>query len=138
MYHFRYLWIKHNNQNDIKEGPISNFMPKIDCHIDAAYWVPQRSTAYLFNGTDIVHLCIASKMLNNMNSQCYRQRRYDFLDRERISSKRQSEKHQQSGVPVMGREDRCCGPHSQNCTHPILHPTSVLEVNYRDTTAMYH
>ncbi|XP_039526334.1 stromelysin-1-like [Pimephales promelas] len=47
----QYLWIKHNNQNDIKEGPISNFMPKIDCQIDAAYWVPQRSTAYLFNGT---------------------------------------------------------------------------------------
>ncbi|XP_077064477.1 matrix metalloproteinase-20 [Siphateles boraxobius] len=47
----KYLWIKHNNQNDIKEGPISNFMPKIDRQIDAAYWVPQRSTAYLFNGT---------------------------------------------------------------------------------------
>lgn len=47
----KYLWIKHNNQNDIKEGPISNFMPNIDRKIDAAYWVPQRATAYLFNGT---------------------------------------------------------------------------------------
>ncbi|XP_055052596.2 matrix metalloproteinase-20 isoform X2 [Misgurnus anguillicaudatus] len=47
----KYLWIKHNNQNDIKEGPISNFMPNIDRQIDAAYWVPQRATAYLFNGT---------------------------------------------------------------------------------------
>lgn len=54
LFSFRYLWIKHNNQNDIKEGPISNFMPNIDCKIDAAYWLPQRATAYLFNGTDSV------------------------------------------------------------------------------------
>ncbi|XP_030634002.1 matrix metalloproteinase-20 [Chanos chanos] len=46
----RYLWIKQNNLNDIKEGAISNFMPKIDTEIDAAYWVPKRSTAYLFSG----------------------------------------------------------------------------------------
>lgn len=54
MFLCRYLWIKHNNQNDIKEGPVSNFMPNIDSKIDAAYWVPQRATAYLFNGTDVV------------------------------------------------------------------------------------
>ncbi|XP_036417883.1 matrix metalloproteinase-20 [Colossoma macropomum] len=48
----RYLWIKHNNKNDIKEGPINNFMPNINSKIDAAYWVPQRSTAYLFSGSD--------------------------------------------------------------------------------------
>ncbi|XP_041920617.1 collagenase 3 isoform X1 [Alosa sapidissima] len=47
----RYLWIKHDEQYDIKEGPIHNFMPKIDKNINAAYSVPQRSTAYLFNGT---------------------------------------------------------------------------------------
>lgn len=66
MYYFRYLWIKHNNQNDIKEGPISNFMPKIDCQIDAAYWVPQRSTAYLFNGTDIVWHCVSLNCLQDI------------------------------------------------------------------------
>ncbi|XP_031428697.1 collagenase 3 [Clupea harengus] len=47
----RYLWIKHEGQYGIKEGPIQNFMPKIDSNINAAYSVPQRSTAYLFNGT---------------------------------------------------------------------------------------
>ncbi|KAG7223128.1 hypothetical protein INR49_015887 [Caranx melampygus] len=45
----RYLWIKHNAQYDIKEGPISNFMPKIETRIDAAFWVPRRSTAYLIH-----------------------------------------------------------------------------------------
>ncbi|XP_075905857.1 matrix metalloproteinase-20 [Nelusetta ayraudi] len=45
----RYLWIKHNAQDDIKEGPISNFMPKIESSIDAAFWVPRRSTAYLIH-----------------------------------------------------------------------------------------
>ncbi|KAK1785982.1 hypothetical protein P4O66_017730, partial [Electrophorus voltai] len=47
-----YLWIKHNNKNDVKEGPIYNFMPKISSKIDAAYWLPQRSAAYLISGTD--------------------------------------------------------------------------------------
>lgn len=50
---WRYLWIKHNQQYDIKEGPINNFMPKIESKIDAAFWVPRRSTAYLIHGTDI-------------------------------------------------------------------------------------
>lgn len=45
-----YLWIKHNEQYDIKEGPIANFMPKIETSIDAAFWVPRRSTAYLIHG----------------------------------------------------------------------------------------
>ncbi|XP_016887343.2 matrix metalloproteinase-20 [Cynoglossus semilaevis] len=45
----RYLWIKHNEQLDIKEGPISNFMPRIETNIDAAFWVPRRSTAYLIH-----------------------------------------------------------------------------------------
>ncbi|KAM6988314.1 matrix metalloproteinase-20 [Tautogolabrus adspersus] len=45
----RYLWIKHNEQYDIKEGPITNFMPKIETNIDAAFWVPRRSTAYLIH-----------------------------------------------------------------------------------------
>ncbi|KAM3615499.1 uncharacterized protein V6R79_003061 [Siganus canaliculatus] len=45
----QYLWIKHNEQYDIKEGPISNFMPKIETSIDAAFWVPRRSTAYLIH-----------------------------------------------------------------------------------------
>ncbi|XP_047451209.1 matrix metalloproteinase-20 [Mugil cephalus] len=45
----RYLWIKHNRQNDIKEGPIVNFMPKIETSIDAAFWIPRRSTAYLIH-----------------------------------------------------------------------------------------
>uniref|UniRef100_A0A674EKN7 Matrix metallopeptidase 20b (enamelysin) n=1 Tax=Salmo trutta TaxID=8032 RepID=A0A674EKN7_SALTR len=49
----KYLWIKHNQQYDIKEGPINNFMPKIESKIDAAFWVPRRSTAYLIHGTDI-------------------------------------------------------------------------------------
>uniref|UniRef100_A0A3Q3JJC2 Peptidase metallopeptidase domain-containing protein n=1 Tax=Monopterus albus TaxID=43700 RepID=A0A3Q3JJC2_MONAL len=40
----RYLWIKHNEQYDIKEGPITNFMPKLKTSIDAAFWVPRRST----------------------------------------------------------------------------------------------
>lgn len=48
----RYLWIKHNEQLDIKEGPISNFMPRIETNIDAAFWVPRRSTAYLIHGTN--------------------------------------------------------------------------------------
>uniref|UniRef100_A0A3Q3FWW8 Matrix metallopeptidase 20b (enamelysin) n=1 Tax=Labrus bergylta TaxID=56723 RepID=A0A3Q3FWW8_9LABR len=46
----RYLWIKHNEQYDIKEGPITNFMPKIETNIDAVFWVPRRSTAYLIHG----------------------------------------------------------------------------------------
>ncbi|XP_054649941.1 matrilysin-like isoform X2 [Dunckerocampus dactyliophorus] len=45
----RYLWIKHNKAFDIKEGPITNFMPKIESSIDAAFWVPRRSTAYLIH-----------------------------------------------------------------------------------------
>ncbi|XP_038123820.1 matrilysin [Cyprinodon tularosa] len=45
----RYLWIKHNEQSDIKEGPISNFMPTIETSIDAAFWIPRRSTAYLIS-----------------------------------------------------------------------------------------
>ncbi|KAM8904265.1 matrix metalloproteinase-20 [Spinachia spinachia] len=45
----RYLWIKHNEQYDIKEGPITNFMPKIETSIDAAFLVPRRSTAYLIH-----------------------------------------------------------------------------------------
>ncbi|XP_032368218.1 matrix metalloproteinase-20 [Etheostoma spectabile] len=45
----RYLWIKHNEQYDIKEGPITNFMPKIETSIDAAFWVPRRSTAYIIH-----------------------------------------------------------------------------------------
>uniref|UniRef100_UPI001A9815B7 stromelysin-1-like n=1 Tax=Gasterosteus aculeatus aculeatus TaxID=481459 RepID=UPI001A9815B7 len=45
----RYLWIKHNEQYDIKEGPITNFMPKIETGIDAAFLVPRRSTAYLIH-----------------------------------------------------------------------------------------
>ncbi|XP_068440733.1 matrix metalloproteinase-20-like [Clinocottus analis] len=45
----RYLWIKHNKQYGIKEGPIINFMPKIETSIDAAFWVPRRSTAYLIH-----------------------------------------------------------------------------------------
>ncbi|KAK2846977.1 hypothetical protein Q5P01_009976 [Channa striata] len=47
----RHLWIKHNEQHDIKEGPINNFMPKIKTRIDAAFWVPRRSTAYLIHGS---------------------------------------------------------------------------------------
>ncbi|KAL2096443.1 hypothetical protein ACEWY4_008591 [Coilia grayii] len=47
----RYLWIKHDDRYGIKDGPIQNFMPKIDSNINAAYSLPQRSTAYLFNGT---------------------------------------------------------------------------------------
>ncbi|XP_037533693.1 matrilysin-like [Nematolebias whitei] len=47
----RYLWIKHNEQSDIKEGPISNFMPKIETRIDAAFWIPRRSAAYLIHGS---------------------------------------------------------------------------------------
>ncbi|XP_013875395.1 matrilysin [Austrofundulus limnaeus] len=47
----RYLWMKHNEQPDIKEGPISNFMPKIETSIDAAFWIPRRSTAYLIHGS---------------------------------------------------------------------------------------
>ncbi|XP_026221076.1 matrix metalloproteinase-20-like [Anabas testudineus] len=47
----KYLWIKHNEQYDIKEGPITNFMPKIKTSIDAAFWVPRRSTAYLIHGS---------------------------------------------------------------------------------------
>uniref|UniRef100_A0A3B4ASW0 Peptidase metallopeptidase domain-containing protein n=1 Tax=Periophthalmus magnuspinnatus TaxID=409849 RepID=A0A3B4ASW0_9GOBI len=45
----RYLWIKHNAQPDIKEGPISNFMPKIETSIDAAYRIPRKNTAFLFH-----------------------------------------------------------------------------------------
>lgn len=50
----RYLWIKHNEQYDIKEGPITNFMPKIETNIDAAFWVPRRSTAYIIHGNSLV------------------------------------------------------------------------------------
>ncbi|KAK7883212.1 hypothetical protein WMY93_029386 [Mugilogobius chulae] len=45
----QYLWIKHNAQSDIKEGPISNFMPKIETSIDAAYRIPRKNTAFLFH-----------------------------------------------------------------------------------------
>jgi len=41
-------------------------MPKIDCQIDAAYWVPQRSTAYLFNGTDMVLHCASLYCLQDL------------------------------------------------------------------------
>jgi len=51
----RYLWIKHNVHDGIKEGPISNFMPKIETNIDAAFWVPRRSTAYLIHGNHKTH-----------------------------------------------------------------------------------
>ncbi|MFT7803365.1 matrix metalloproteinase-20-like [Arapaima gigas] len=46
----KYLWIKHKQQCDTKEGPIKNFMPKIDSSIDATYSVPNKSTVYLFKG----------------------------------------------------------------------------------------
>uniref|UniRef100_A0A3Q3EPP5 Matrix metallopeptidase 20b (enamelysin) n=1 Tax=Kryptolebias marmoratus TaxID=37003 RepID=A0A3Q3EPP5_KRYMA len=52
----RYLWIKHNEQSDIKEGPISNFMPKIKTSIDAAFWIPRRSAAYLIHGGTLENL----------------------------------------------------------------------------------
>ncbi|CAL9684288.1 unnamed protein product [Knipowitschia caucasica] len=45
----QYLWIKHNAESDIKEGPISNFMPKIETSIDAAYRIPRKNTAFLFH-----------------------------------------------------------------------------------------
>ncbi|XP_018603954.1 matrix metalloproteinase-20 [Scleropages formosus] len=45
-----YLWIKHDQQCDTKEGPIKNFMPKIDSDIDAAYSVPKKSVVCLFKG----------------------------------------------------------------------------------------
>ncbi|XP_062873445.1 matrix metalloproteinase-20-like [Trichomycterus rosablanca] len=47
----RYLWIKNNNKNDTKEGPINKFLLKINSSIDAAYWVARRSTVYLFSGS---------------------------------------------------------------------------------------
>ncbi|XP_026780497.3 collagenase 3 [Pangasianodon hypophthalmus] len=45
----RYLWIK-KNKNDIKEGPIGSFIPKINSTIDAAYWLPNSNT-FLFSGS---------------------------------------------------------------------------------------
>lgn len=60
----RYLWIKHNEQYDIKEGPITNFMPKIETGIDAAFLVPRRSTAYLIHGNRFFFLPIY--YLNNI------------------------------------------------------------------------
>ncbi|KAJ8414647.1 hypothetical protein AAFF_G00038490 [Aldrovandia affinis] len=47
----RYMWIKYGQQCDIKEGPIHNFLPKIQSGIDAAYSIHRRSSAYLFKGT---------------------------------------------------------------------------------------
>lgn len=67
----RYLWIKHNEQYDIKEGPITNFMPKIETSIDAAFWVPRRSTAYLIHGnwhTFPYSHCIP---INRFNPSCH-------------------------------------------------------------------
>ncbi|KAM9469230.1 collagenase 3-like [Clarias gariepinus] len=46
----RYLWIK-KKKNDIIEGPIKSFFPKINSTIDAAYWFPQHSTTFLFSGS---------------------------------------------------------------------------------------
>uniref|UniRef100_A0A667WV21 Matrix metallopeptidase 20b (enamelysin) n=1 Tax=Myripristis murdjan TaxID=586833 RepID=A0A667WV21_9TELE len=34
----------------LRGRPITNFMPKIESSIDAAFWVPRRSTAYLIHG----------------------------------------------------------------------------------------
>ncbi|XP_010891573.3 matrix metalloproteinase-20 isoform X2 [Esox lucius] len=47
----KYLWIKDNKKYYIKEGPINNFLPKIESKIDAAFWVPRESTAYLIHGS---------------------------------------------------------------------------------------
>ncbi|XP_060754058.1 matrilysin-like [Neoarius graeffei] len=47
----RYLRIR-NNKNNIKEGPINRLISKINSTIDAAYWLPQRSTIFLFNGSN--------------------------------------------------------------------------------------
>ncbi|XP_048836147.1 matrix metalloproteinase-20 [Brienomyrus brachyistius] len=46
-----YLWIKYDQQCETKEGPVRNFIPKIDSNIDAAYSVPQRSLVYLFKAS---------------------------------------------------------------------------------------
>uniref|UniRef100_A0A8C4GM32 Peptidase metallopeptidase domain-containing protein n=1 Tax=Dicentrarchus labrax TaxID=13489 RepID=A0A8C4GM32_DICLA len=46
---FREKYVDDFSQYDIKEGPITNFMPKIETSIDAAFWVPRRSTAYLIH-----------------------------------------------------------------------------------------
>nr|XP_033952810.1 collagenase 3-like [Pseudochaenichthys georgianus] len=54
----RYLWIKHNEHDDIKEGLITNFMPKIETSIDAAFWVPRRSAAYLIHDMDLFWMWI--------------------------------------------------------------------------------
>ncbi|KAJ8368810.1 hypothetical protein SKAU_G00088380 [Synaphobranchus kaupii] len=47
----RYLWMKHDQRDDIKEGPIHNLLPKIRSGINAAYSIPQRPSAYLFAGS---------------------------------------------------------------------------------------
>ncbi|XP_034778591.2 matrix metalloproteinase-20-like [Acipenser ruthenus] len=47
----RYLWIRHGQLPDIKEGPINNFMPRMYSDIDAAYSLPRRKFAYLFKGS---------------------------------------------------------------------------------------
>ena len=65
----RYLWIKHNEQYDIKEGPITNFMPKIETSIDAAFWVPRRSTAYLIHGNYLYLLKYQSASITTTGSQ---------------------------------------------------------------------
>uniref|UniRef100_A0A8C2ZJI2 Matrix metallopeptidase 20b (enamelysin) n=1 Tax=Cyclopterus lumpus TaxID=8103 RepID=A0A8C2ZJI2_CYCLU len=39
-------------QYDIKEGPIANFMPKIETSIDAAFWVPHSTELYFFVWTE--------------------------------------------------------------------------------------
>uniref|UniRef100_A0A8C6KUL9 Matrix metallopeptidase 20b (enamelysin) n=1 Tax=Nothobranchius furzeri TaxID=105023 RepID=A0A8C6KUL9_NOTFU len=49
LYEHLYLWMKHKELSDIKEGPITNFLPKIETGIDAAFWIPRRSTAYLIH-----------------------------------------------------------------------------------------
>lgn len=56
IYLWRYLRIR-NNKNNIKEGPINRLISKINSTIDAAYWLPQRSTIFLFNGTDSHWAC---------------------------------------------------------------------------------
>uniref|UniRef100_A0A3Q0T0A0 Matrix metallopeptidase 20b (enamelysin) n=1 Tax=Amphilophus citrinellus TaxID=61819 RepID=A0A3Q0T0A0_AMPCI len=61
----RYLWIKHNQRDDIKEGPISNFMPKIETSIDAAFWVPRRSTAYLIHGNHTASVFLHYRKLSH-------------------------------------------------------------------------
>ncbi|XP_061072572.1 matrix metalloproteinase-20 [Conger conger] len=48
-----YLWMKQDQQDDIKAVPIHNFLPKIRSGINAAYSIPQRSSVYLFAGSSV-------------------------------------------------------------------------------------